>query len=226
MLIAACGEPQPQRALDNLKALGEGSASGCAGCVLRDAIASAERGDTINVPPGVYSLPFGELLINKDITLIGAGPDKTFLQAAEAPGDTNHRVLRVSFGNTVNISGMTLRNGVEDSKEERMIIFPVLPGGIVTINHEFGGGVYNHGTLHLNNVVITGNRSGSGAGIFNGGTMTLTSCRVTGNQAVAMGGGIFNGGFLTVTDCIIDGNVSNTGGGVENWPTSRWPNLH
>ena len=107
-----------------------------------------------------------------------------------------------------------------------MIIFPVLPGGIVTINHEFGGGVYNHGTLHLNNVVITGNRSGSGAGIFNGGNMTLTSCRVTGNQAVAMGGGIFNGGFLTVTDCIIDGNVSNTGGGVENWPTSRWPNLH
>ena len=128
LLIAACGEAQPQQALDNLKALGGGSASGTAGCVLRDAIASAEPGDTINVPPGVYSLLFGELLINKDITLIGAGLDKTITEAAEAPGDTNHRVLRVSFGDMVTISGTTFQNGVEDSKEERMTIFLVLPG--------------------------------------------------------------------------------------------------
>ena len=93
-----------------------------------DAITSAEAGDTINVPSGVYSPPFGTLLINKDITLIGAGSDKTITEAAEAPGDANHWVLRVSFGNTVTISGMTFQNGVEDSKEERMTIFLVLPG--------------------------------------------------------------------------------------------------
>lgn len=98
-----------------------------------------------------------------------------------------------------------------------MVIFPVLPGGIVTIQHEFGGGVYNHGTLLLNNVVIADNRSGSGSGIFNGGTMTLTSCNISGNSAAAMGGGMFNGGILTITDCIIEGNVANTGAGVENW---------
>ena len=98
-----------------------------------------------------------------------------------------------------------------------MVIFPVLPGGIVTIFHEFGGGVYNHGTLHLNNVIITENQSGSGSGIFNGGTMTLTFCNISDNRADSMGGGIFNGGFMTVTDCVIDGNVANAGGGVNNW---------
>ena len=217
MGIFACGEREPNPVLDSLKGLGEGSASGCPGCVLRDAIASAEPGDTIEVPAGVYSLPFGELLIDKDLTLAGAGPDKTIIEASDAPGTATHRVLRVSFGSTVTVSGMTLRHGVEDSKVDRMVIFPILPGGIVTIHQEFGGGVYNHGTLHLKNVVITENQSGSGAGVFNGGTMTLASCNISGNRAVGMGGGIFNGGFLTVTDCVIDGNVANSGAGVNNW---------
>ena len=217
MVFVACGEPQPNQALENLRGLGEGSASGCPGCVLRDAIASAQPGDTIEIPEGVYSLPFGELLIDKDLTLVGAGPHKTIIEASETPGTASHRVLRISFGSTVTISGMTLRHGVEDSKAERMVIFPVLPGGIVTVFHEFGGGVYNHGTLHLNNVIITENQSGSGSGIFNGGTMTLTSCNISRNFADAMGGGIFNGGFLTVTGCVIGENVANTGAGVENW---------
>ena len=82
----------------------------------------------------------------------------------------------------------------------------------MTINQEFGGGVYNHGTLHLNNVVIAANQSGSGAGIFNGGTMTLAFCNISGNSAAGMGGGIFNGGLLTVTDCVIDGNIVQYGG--------------
>ena len=215
--IAGCGEPKLSPALESLQRLGDGSASGCVGCVLRDAIASAEPGDTIEVPEGVYLLPFGELLIDKDLTLAGAGPDKTFIEASDTPGTANHRVLRVSFGSTVTVSGMTLRHGVEDSKVARMVIFPVLPGGIVTINQEFGGGVYNQGTLHLKNVVITQNRSGSGAGVFNGGTMTLASCNISGNLADGMGGGIFNGGFLTVTDCVIEGNVANAGAGINNW---------
>ena len=215
--IVACGEPEPNPALDSLRGLGEGSASGCPGCVLRDAIASAAPGDTIEVPAGVYLLPFGELLIDKDLTLTGAGPDKTIIEASDTPGTATHRVLRVRFGITVTVSGMTLRHGVEDSKADRMVIFPILPGGIVTIRQEFGGGVYNHGTLHLKNVVITENQSGSGAGIFNGGTMTLSSCNISGNRAVGMGGGIFNGGFLTVTDCVIEGNVANAGAGINNW---------
>ena len=215
--MSPAGSRSPNQALNNLRELGEGSASGCPGCVLRDAIASAQPGDTIEIPAGVYTLTFGELLIDKDLTLVGAGPHETIIEASETPGTANHRVLRVSFGNTVSISGVTFRHGVEDSKEERIVIFPVLSGGIVTIFHEFGGGVYNYGTLHLNNVIITENQSGSGSGIFNGGTMTLTFCNISDNRADAMGGGIFNGGFLTVTDCIIDGNVANTGGGVNNW---------
>ena len=158
LVMVACGGPPPIQALNNLRGLGEGSASGCPGCVLRDAIASAQPGDTIEIPAGVYTLPFGELLFDKDLTLVGAGPHETFIEASETPGTANHRVLRVSFGNTVSISGVTFRHVVEDSKEERMVIFPVLPGGIVTIFHEFGGGVYNHGTLHLNNVIITENQ--------------------------------------------------------------------
>jgi len=71
-----------------------------------------------------------------------------------------------------------------------------------------GGGIFNQGTLTLNNVRISGNTAGQGGGIDNfqvpgaspGATVTLAgSTTITGNTATggpnnegAIGGGIFN----------------------------------
>ena len=61
--------------------------------LFRSAIAAAEPGDTIEVPAGVYTLSFGELLIDKDLNLVGAVPDLTILEASETPG-TASRIRR------------------------------------------------------------------------------------------------------------------------------------
>lgn len=60
-----------------------------------------------------------------------------------------------------------------------------------------GGGIYNWGTLILQNSTVSGNSahegeagSGGGGGIYNGGTLTVENSTVSGNSA-AVGGGMF-----------------------------------
>ena len=217
--VAACGQPDStlNPAQAGLSRLGDGEDSGCPGCLLREAIESAEAGDKIEVPAGTYTLSDGELVFDKDLTLAGAGPEQTIIQAAETAETAANRVLRIHEGSNVTISGVTIRHGMATSQEERMVIFPILPGGIVSINQEFGGGISNDGTLQLVNVTVSGNHAGSGGGIFNGGTLTITGGKIAGNRANVMGGGIFNGGVMAITGCVFDGNQARTGGGINNW---------
>jgi hypothetical protein len=66
-------------------------------------------------------------------------------------------------------------------------------------NGSDGGGIYNAGTLVMNNSVVSGNSAGDGQEGFGGGN--------GGN-----GGGIYNAGKLTLTRCTISGNSSGNGG--------------
>ena len=52
-----------------------------------------------------------------------------------------------------------------------------------------GGGIYNDGTLTVDN--FSGNSASSG-GIFNGGTLTVSNSTFSGNSADHGGGGICN----------------------------------
>src|SRR5262249_31325450 len=76
--------------------------------------------------------------------------------------------------------------------------------------------VFNQGTLHLTDCVISHTPGISGSGIANaGGTLTLTHCIVRGNNvtgSVAQGGGIFNSGMLILDGSTVDRNtVAGTG---------------
>ena len=166
-------------------------------CSLREAIRSAEPGTVVEVPAGVYVLEYGGLLVDRDLTIVGAGPDATLVRAGPSPQGESVSVFMVP-GHRVEISGMTIE------------------GGSAT----WGGGIYNQGDLTLVDLVVRGNEAEiHGGGIFNlmGGTLVLSRSLVTGNVA-RHGGGIFNDATITVTDSTVVGNsaIRGKGGGLHN----------
>jgi hypothetical protein len=91
----------------------------------------------------------------------------------------------------------------------------------------FGGGLYNAGTLMVNNCTLASNSTGStdynmgdGGGIYNGGTLTVSNSTLSGNSASTgsgLGGGIANlDGTLTVSNSTLSPNTAFGGGGIEN----------
>jgi len=151
---------------------------------LADAAAAATAGDTLHVA-GTCT---GTTEIGKDVTLTGTSTDDT-LDGDGQPGS----VLTIDSGVAVTINALTITGGT---------------GGTSGEGAGLGGGIFNQGTLTLNNVRISGNTAGQGGGIYNfqvpgaspGATVTLAgSTTITGNTATggpnnegAIGGGIFN----------------------------------
>jgi HYR domain len=171
---------------------------------LRQAIIDAGSGDTIDFSvTGTITLTTGELPINKDLSIAGPGISNLIVS-----GNHASRVFEINSGKAVMISGLTISDGS-------------------------GGGIFNGGTLTLDNVVVSGNSSANGGGVFNfsafPGTATLTvnNCTISDNSALAPlfggGGGIFNNAnsngtaTLTVSNSTISGNSSlSFGGGIAN----------
>jgi hypothetical protein len=84
-------------------------------------------------------------------------------------------------------------------------------------NYHRGGGIYNRGTVSLNNSTITDNRAGNdGGGIHNLGNLTVNNSLVSGNRAGANGGGIASLGKLTLTDSHISANHAVDGSALWN----------
>lgn len=187
------------------------------GCTLRAAIEEANAttlSDTINVPPGTYTLTMGpgggpnfaqsgRLFVNGEVQIIGGDAGSTIVD-----GGGKVRVFETEKDSTVSLIGLTIRNGLADGAN--------------------GGGILNRGHLKLADVVISGNRAkvdplnsnGKGAGLANAdsGTATFLNVHVKDNTADGRGGGIFNDGELQIMNSTIAGNASLTdqGGGIEN----------
>jgi len=157
-------------------------------CSLRDAVQRANKDRTrpyrIIVPAGIYTLTIpgeeganlaGDLDLHSEIELVGAGSCNTIISAGGID-----RVLQVHSDARVKLTRLTLCDGQAS---------PADPGG----------GVWNSGTLEMDEVVVTGNRSGDGfqvdlvpalhgdagggGGIYNNGTLTMKNCLVSENQA-------------------------------------------
>jgi hypothetical protein len=175
---------------------GPANAANCPGpnCRLRDAVAKATAGDTINFSvTGTITLNSGELSIDKNLTINGPGAAQLTVS-----GNNASRVFRTQLFTDVNLNGMTIANGsVSDS----------------------GGGIYNADTLTVMNCTLSGNSADDGAGIFSIGglnedTLTVTNCTVSGNSAGITGGAIANiSGNMTIVNCTVSGNQ---GGGIFN----------
>jgi hypothetical protein len=187
----------------------ENDGIGIGGISLRDAIAAAMPGETIDFSvTGTINLTHGELVVNKNLTIDGPGANLLTIDASESdptPGDKNGdgtRVLRIDNGIAaqlaVAIRGLTLT------------------GGDVMGD---GGAIGNFEDLTVVESRITGNSasdSGGGVASYVGGRVTLHGCRVSGNSAGRYGGGI--GGSATVVGSTIDGNSAAFGGGIGTTP--------
>ena len=106
------------------------------------------------------------MVINKNLTLVGAGAEKTVIQTADSLGLAVQRVIRITEGSVLSISAVTVRYGSETSTEVRMIPFHseadgMEENGIEGIRAEFGSGIYNQGTLTPIDSIVTENYAGA-----------------------------------------------------------------
>lgn len=191
-------------------------------CSLRAAIMEANAalpGSVITIPAGTYTYTIandlddnastdGDLDISEDMTLVGAGPNLTVINAAGIDG-----VFQVVRGAVASISGVTITGG-----------FRTYQGGGVRVDD-------SGTTLTLDNVVIANNRATEGAGIDieGGATVVLSNSSVIYNSTpvdgFGSGGGISLYSYidsnqvtfsavLDADNVTISSNSARTGGGL------------
>lgn len=123
---------------------------------IQNAINTVTDNGTVSVAAGTYK---ENLYINKDVYLMGAGPDSTTID-----GMQKQSVIQL-FGSTMEpfnqfaltVNGFTITNG----------------------NSTWGGGIYNYGgILFLINTKVTNNKATYGGGLYNYGTATADSATV------------------------------------------------
>ena len=197
-------------------------------CSLRDAIITSSSGDTItfNVA-GTINLYFGELLIDKSLTINGG-------HEIIVSGRNSTRVFNVTAGNVtfdslsiINGNIQTIDCGGSGSKCGGGIMIQN-SGGAVTVTNstlsansaEYGGGIFNNdGMLTVSNSTLSVNSADFGGGIYNNisSMVTVTNSTLSGNPA-NFGGGIFSGGTATVSNSTLSANSAITnGGGIYNF---------
>ena len=166
------------------------------------AIKLASSGDSIKVSPATYK---ENLSIGYSLTLAGSGASTTIIDG----GAVNTVVSISSTGAQVNLSNLTIRNGHAQS----------------------GAGIFNNGTLTINNSTVTNNhgtssRFSTGGGVSNVGSLTVNNSTLSGNSVGsgldAAGGGINNyWGTVTINNSTLSGNSASSlggasGGGIYN----------
>lgn len=171
---------------------------------LRAALVSANNGDTINFSlptPAKITLTSGELLVTKNVSILGLGATNLTLHNGNA---YKQRVFHVYSNTLVTITGLTMTNG--------------LVAGSFTNDSGNGGGIWNdHAALIVTDCSITGNGARSGGGVFNDhATLTVNGCSLNGNSAQLYGGGIYNDhGSVVISNSIVSGNSADyQAGGV------------
>jgi len=184
------------------------------GCTLRDAIATANSGDTIDFSialPSTIVLSAGELLFPTSVHIVGPGAGLLAVSAAN-----NTRVLNISDGSNVSVSGLTLRDG-HVSGNSGGNGDTGQPGG--TGFPAAGGCIYVHdgARLTLARVAVTSCTASGGRG-GNGGK-GLVDPGQTGSQGGDGGtggaalGAIYSAGDLTIVQSSVTGCTLEAGGG-------------
>jgi predicted outer membrane repeat protein len=161
---------------------------------LNNALSTVESGDTI----WIWGTCYGNFMINPSpnsslsLTLQGKGDAPTL----DGTGFSSS-VLTVAAGANVMINDLMITHGSATN----------------------GGGIYNKGTVTMNNKSSVSNNTAryDGGGIYNNGTVTLNGSGVSKNTAGTRGGGIYNNGG-TVTQ---NGGTSVSG----NMPDDIYPPL-
>jgi hypothetical protein len=190
---------------------------------LRQALVDANDGDTIDATgvSGTITLTSGQLLVDKSVTINGAGADLLALD-----GNATSRVFQTVTGaKTVSISGLTIRNGQGGEgggiENAATLTLTIINSTLSANAAGLGGGVFNSGTLTIINSNFSSNMASEGGGIYNpgSGTLTISNSTFSGNAAPVAGGASFNLGTMQIANTTLSDNSSPLGGGVFNMGT-------
>lgn len=246
--------------LDTVDAVpGNGVCADASGnCTLRAAVMEANAlagADIINVPAGTYTLTLpavpltydqerllstgarqtgGDLdILSGDLTIIGASPTTTIIQAGATTATGIDRIFDINnpkggpgIGIDVTLQNLTLRNG--NSPTEPPTNFRHGGGAIQFDGFNLATGLPK-GKLTIRNCVITANQAASTGGAIKVafGSLDIDGSVITSNtsQFAAGGGVMYDGGSqianqsLSITNTTISGNSApdatfGSGGGV------------
>jgi hypothetical protein len=182
---------------------------------LRQAVLNAESDDAIVFDSAIFSVPLtitltsGQIEISRSLSIDGSAGG---VAMPTISGNGASRIFTITNTISVTLSSLHLVNGVSD------------PGGD-------GGGIFNRGTLTVNNITLSGNSGGSacnggnGGGISNLGTLIVNNSTLSGNRGGlgsstcngGNGGGISNQGILSVNNSTLSGNSGGRGGDAYYW---------
>lgn len=214
---------------------------------LRQALADANDGDTINFDPSVnvVTLTTAELAITKSIAISATPQMVTVQRALQAP---QFRIFHVMPGHSVTIEDLHITGGGSTGFEGGAVLndhsaLTVSNCSLTANNSTAGGAIASDGiegsaALAVLNSSITANHADfEGGGIYdNSGTLTITNSVLSNNTAAyssfgsayGQGGGIYKyAGVLTITGSVISNNLAGvtdpipagTGGGVAGYGT-------
>ena len=195
-------------------------------CTLRAAIQEANSFPifhNITVPSGTYVLSLGELLVTEKIYIYGSGQGEGNTVIS---GNDTSRIFKISYGVSLIINNMRLRNGSHTAGGS-------LTGGGAVYNqgeldalnvtflgnntNGYGGGIFNDGVLTLNYCTFSSNQAGNGGALFNNGTADIFNVAFTANSAGSgNGGAVYNNGSLTIEKTTLSASTAGLGGGIYN----------
>ena len=166
---------------------------------LRNTIANATSGDSIFISNSLVNdsivLTSGEIVINKNISIVGPGADKFVIS-----GNNNSQIFNVQAGNILYLKGLTLRNATTPSGKYK------------------GGAIYNEGELfiHYSEIYYSEADSFGGAICNYFGKVEITYSTIHHNKSDIDGGGIANiGGFISLFNTTLSNNhAKKRGGGI------------
>ena len=222
-------------------------------CSLRAAISEANAlasPDVITLPAGIFTNTTqaaanedsnlgGDLDINSDITINGAGSATTIVQAATTPGVASERVFHLRFSGPKVLNDLTVRHGRNTGSALGAGVLVEAGTVVVTLNRVViannegganGGGLAissaNASITTLNLCSVENNTTGSmvsgpsnGAGVlFLGATATLNinDSNITGNTVSNMGSssaaGLYSDGILNITNTVVSNNTATSSG--------------
>jgi predicted outer membrane repeat protein len=178
-------------------------------CSLREALAAAADGDTIQFHPqvtGTITLDpaQGALRVNHSVTIQGPGAAVLAVDGGYNPA-TGHQGVPVFVAIIqLAINGITIQNGFNAD----------------TGTGAGGGGIAGSAIVDMTDCVVRGNHALNDGGGIHATGLTLTRSTVSDNSAGGIGGGIalVNGLFVVgagvLTDSIVRRNVGGDGGGL------------
>ncbi len=176
---------------------------------LRNAIANAVNGETINFNPALngatITLTSGHFLIDNLAVTIDAA---SLPAGVTLSGNSLNRIFAVSGGSDLSLQNLKIRSGQAIGENG---------GGIF-----MAGGNLNMADCTFSDCSATYN--GGAIYLSVGVTSIIERCVITGSSTgnLGFGGGVFIGGSLTTVfrSCLIAGNSSPFGGGIAIFTTS------